>query len=382
MSVQHLKQVLAAVGAWVALMPGAPSHAGVLPEDRADILYHYYDGGGVKIDGPSLLVRKQIGQSVSVSGNYYVDSISSASIDVITQASPYTERRTETSVGAEYLRGDAILSIAYGKSDENDYQADTLNLGISQEVFGGLTTVSMGYTRGSDEVGKVGVAATEPADHWRYRVGVSQIMTRNLIMSLDYEAIADEGFLNNPYRQVRYVDDTSSRGYSYQNEVYPRTRDSNAVALRGRYFLPYRAAVWAGYRFFNDSWGVDASTFEVGYTQPYKRWTYDVGYRYYTQNAADFYADLFPYENAQNFLGRDKELSTFNSHGFRLGVSYEMPLNFMDLLERGSVNLVYNYMAFSYDDFRNLTYTNAPVGEEPLYDFSADVLQLFFSVWF
>jgi len=33
--------------------------AGVLPEDRADLLYHSYDGGGVTIDGPSLLVRKQ-----------------------------------------------------------------------------------------------------------------------------------------------------------------------------------------------------------------------------------------------------------------------------------------------------------------------------------
>ena len=26
--------------------------AGVLPDDRADILYHLYDGGGVAIDGP------------------------------------------------------------------------------------------------------------------------------------------------------------------------------------------------------------------------------------------------------------------------------------------------------------------------------------------
>ena len=26
--------------------------AGVLPEDRADVLYHLYDGGGVEIDGP------------------------------------------------------------------------------------------------------------------------------------------------------------------------------------------------------------------------------------------------------------------------------------------------------------------------------------------
>ena len=64
------------------------SHAGVLPDDRADVLYHLYDGGGVEIDGPSVLVRKKVGKSLSFVGNYYVDMISSASIDVITTASP------------------------------------------------------------------------------------------------------------------------------------------------------------------------------------------------------------------------------------------------------------------------------------------------------
>ncbi|GAG23651.1 unnamed protein product, partial [marine sediment metagenome] len=46
--------------------------AGVLPEDRADTLYHYYNGDGVQIDGPSLLVRKKVKQNFSLYGNYYV----------------------------------------------------------------------------------------------------------------------------------------------------------------------------------------------------------------------------------------------------------------------------------------------------------------------
>ena len=131
-------------------------NAGVLPEDRADVLYHYYDGGGVQIDGPSILVRKKIGQSVSFSGNYYVDTVSSASIDVVTQASKYSEERKETSLGVDYLRGDTSMSLGATKSDESDYNAKTLNFNISQEVFGGLTTVSMGYGRGSDDVGERG----------------------------------------------------------------------------------------------------------------------------------------------------------------------------------------------------------------------------------
>ncbi len=357
------------------------SSAGVLPEDRADVLYHFYDGGGVQIDGPSILVRKKLGQSVSLSGNYYVDTVSSASIDVVTQASEYSEERTETSVGVDYLRGDTAMSLALTKSDESDYQADTVNMGISQEVFGGLTTVSMGYARGSDDVGERGSSFSDQADHWRYRLSLSQVLTRNLVVSLDYEAMADEGYLNNPYRRVRYLDSDAASGYSYQDEIYPRTRDSNAVAVRARYHLPYRAAVSGSYRYFNDSWGISASTIELGYTHPRDRFTYDVGYRFYTQTAADFYSDLFPYVNAQNFLARDKELSTFTSHGLRFGVGYEMPLSLGAGIEKGAVNLVWDHIFFSYDDFLDVRSSATP-GSEPAYDFSADVLQLFFSVWF
>jgi hypothetical protein len=39
--------------------------AGVLPDDRGDALYHRYEGGGVTIDGPSVLVRKKAGKSLS-----------------------------------------------------------------------------------------------------------------------------------------------------------------------------------------------------------------------------------------------------------------------------------------------------------------------------
>jgi hypothetical protein len=71
------------------------AQAAVLPEERVDLLYHRYDGGGAEIDGPSILVRKNLGDSVSVGLNHYVDNVTSASIDVLVSASEYTEERTE-----------------------------------------------------------------------------------------------------------------------------------------------------------------------------------------------------------------------------------------------------------------------------------------------
>ena len=39
---------------------GIHCHAAVLPEERADSMYHFYDGGGVRVTGPALLVRKNV----------------------------------------------------------------------------------------------------------------------------------------------------------------------------------------------------------------------------------------------------------------------------------------------------------------------------------
>ena len=123
----------------------APSVAGVLPDDRADVMYHYYDGGGVTIDGPSLLVRKKFAEKYAVNASYYVDMVSSASIDVITTASPYKEERTQYGVGFEYLRGKVTYAAASATASENDYDADTASFSISQDMFGDLTTVRCSF---------------------------------------------------------------------------------------------------------------------------------------------------------------------------------------------------------------------------------------------
>ncbi|HUD97058.1 MAG TPA: DUF3570 domain-containing protein, partial [Woeseiaceae bacterium] len=70
---------------------------------------------------------------------------------------------------------------------------------------------------------------------------------------------------NNPYRSVRYADPDSPVGYSFEPELYPNTRTTNAVGLRARYYLPYRAAVQADYRFFTDTWDIESHTAAISY---------------------------------------------------------------------------------------------------------------------
>ncbi|MEO1582283.1 MAG: DUF3570 domain-containing protein [Pseudomonadota bacterium] len=366
-----------------AMLLADMARAAVLPEDRTDVMYHRYEGDNIAIEGPSVLIRKKLGKSVSVTGNYYVDMITSASIDVVTTASPYTEERTQYSVGVDYLRGGTMMSLGVTQSDENDFEARTYSLAISQNLFGDLTTVTLAYGLGDDVVGQVtDPTFAEDVSRQQYGVGISQILTRNLIMMMNFEGITDEGFLNNPYRQVRYLDDTGS-SYSFQFERYPNTRTSGAASIGARYYLPYRAAVHGEYRYFSDTWGIVANSYELGYTHPWRdSLTFSARFRYYTQEQADFYADLFPRFDFQNFLARDKELSTFTSSTLRAGVAWDFGKEGMGFVDRGRLSLFWDRMLIDYENFRDLRDTAALPGEERLFSLEADVVQLFISFWY
>jgi len=359
--------------------------AGVLPEDRADVLYHLYDGGGVEIDGPSILVRKQVGKSVSVVGNYYVDMVSSASIDVVTTASPYTEERKQWSLGMDYLRGNTTMRVNYTSSEESDYDAETVGFSVSQDMFGDLTTLTFGYALGNDLVRRSDdVLFERDLDKQMYSVGLTQILTKNLISTLNFETITEEGFLNNPYRSVRYADSSSALGYSFEPELYPNTRTSNAVGIRARYYLPYRAALEGEYRYFIDTWDIEGHTGSLTYTHPWGDFTFTGKFRYHTQTGAHFYRDLFPSSQATNFRGRDKELSPLTSYTFKLKAAYEFlndDGNDWGFLKKGSVTASVDLLHVDYDEFSDLR-ALAPIGSEPLYQLDATIYQVFVSFWY
>jgi hypothetical protein len=361
--------------------------ADVLPDDRSDVLYHRFEGGGITVQGPSVLIRKKVGDSVSFSYQYYLDMISSASIDVVSQASPYKEKRVQQNFGVDYLHNNTLYSAGYISSIEPDYNSKTAFFNVSQSLFGDLTTINFGYTQGSDVVGKTIKGVVQPfradADRKNYAVGLSQVLTRNLLLGFNFEVDSSSGYLHSPYRSVRYLDPTVLRGYSYEPERYPDTRTSNAASVQLKYYLPIHAALDGSYRFFGDTWGIRASTAQVGYTQSlFTNWTLDGSLRYYTQTHATFYSDLFPYANSQNFLARDRELAQFHSATVELGASYEFHPGWPHFVEKGSLNLDLERLFIDYEDFRDVLDTQYKAGQEPLYTLDATVAQFFISFWY
>lgn len=336
--------------------------AATLPEELAEVMYHSYDGGGVQVTGPALRVRKGFGTDFSASASYYVDSISSASIDVVTSASPYTETRKEVSASVDWLQGDSLMTLGYVGSDESDYQSDTVSIAVAQAFFGGMSTLSLGYARGDDTVSRVDTDFEDSISRNTYQLGWSQVLTPTILASLNYEAILETGFLNNPYRSARVLG-------AQVPERYPRARNGHAVALRGIGMVRDHNVVELGYRWYRDNWQVQSHTLETAYVRRLRPGlTAEVSYRYYTQDPASFYADDF--DAVFEFMARDKELSTFQSHTLGARVTWDLGRS-LGPLQRNEISLGYDFIRFDYDDF-----TDIRNGE--LYGFDSHVLQVWF----
>jgi hypothetical protein len=384
---------LTRLAAIAALALVRATSADVLPDDRADIFYSKYSGGGMDIAGESVLVRKKITDDLAVEANYFVDKVSGASIDVLSQASVIKDERKQKTGTVEYLHDKTTYSLSYINSTERDYISDTTHFSLSQDMFGDLTTLSLGWSYTRDKVGENDGTAFVPKVVWLghaesqdYDVGVSQILTRNLIAGLNFEVITDSGYLANPYRSIRYLDPTNPKGYSLASQVYPDTRTSTAIQAEAKYFLPWRAAVTGSYRYYNDTWGVTGNTYELDYTHPLRNiWIFEGRLRYYKQSHATFYSDIFPYANAQNFEARDQDLASSENTTIGAKVTYAFLPDGWRIFKRGTLTLDVSRIAFHYLDFTDIKYYGLPQyqpGTEPLYHFDAMVFQVYLSMFF
>jgi hypothetical protein len=387
------KHILARAAVIAALLLIRSTSADVLPDNRADVFYSKYSGGGMDITGYSATARAKITENFAVEANYFVDKVSGASVDVLSQASVIKDTRKQKSGTLEYLHDKTTYTASYMSSVERDYISDTASFSLSQSMFGDLTTITLGFANTHNKVGENNGTADTPNVAWlghaltrAYSGGLSQIITKNFIAGVNLQVITDAGYLANPYRSIRFLDG-STRGYGLASQVYPDTHTSTAVQVQAKYYLPYRAAVTGLYRYYSDTWGVIGNTYELDYTHPIRnQWIFEGRVRYYKQSAASFYSDLFPFPFSQNFTARDQNLAALDNTTIGAKVTYALLPDGWKVFKRGTVTADVSRIRFNYRDFRDIKDFGvaqgfAP-GTEPLYQFSATVYQLYLSMYF
>jgi Protein of unknown function (DUF3570) len=392
-------RTIARFAACAALAIVGVAGAAVLPDDRADIFYSDYKGGGMDISGKSVLVRKKFSEQFAVEANYFVDTVSGASVDVLSNASVIKDERKQKSLSLDYIHDKTTYNLSYTNSTERDYTSNTTHFSLSQDMFGDLTTVSLGFTNSRNQIGENVGGTYTPKIDWlghsesrAFEAGLSQVLTRNLIAGMTLEVITDQGLLSNPYREIRYCSNPTGTvpcagGFTLGAQIYPNTHTSTAIEGRAKYYLPYRAAASVSYRYFTDTWGVRANTTEVGYTQPVSNlWILEGRVRYYDQSHASFYSDLFPFANSQNFEARDQNLAASTNTTIGVKATYAFLPDGWKIFKRGTVTGDVSHIHFKYNDFTNLRALNGNftgvAGDEPNYQFSATVYQIYISMFF
>jgi len=297
--------------------------------------------------------------------------VSNASIDVVTTASKYKETRDQADVGLDYVVRDSLIHVSGSRSSEPDYLASTVNVDLTQDVFGGMTTIVLGYSRASDKVGQKGTPGwIDTARHWQYRVGVTQILSPRWTASINGESINDDGYLGSPYRLARVFG-------TYVHENDPRTRESKAIKLSATGDITpegaaNRRSFRADYRYYWDTWGIRGHTLELGYNRNLAQgWLMESFLRYYRQNHALFYSDNAPGQTL--YVTRNRELATMHDFGPGVTVSYTL----RSVPGRYDVKLSGSYQ---FIDFHYADYTDVRTGKP--YSYKASVLNTVLSATF
>ncbi len=336
-----------------------------LPEERTDLGFNYYNGDDLKVDGPVLLVRKNIMERYSVSAKYKEDNISGASVDVRSQASAYSETREEISLGGQAIIDNSIFRLSSTISDEPDYESKSVGIAVSHYFLSDLFTLNLGYNRGWDTVGQIDTNLDEAIDRHILNFGISSVFSKSALFSLNYEVNMEEGRLDNPYRGAILQG-------AHVPEKYPDTRIGHGLSVDAFHYHRTNTVSRFFYRYFTDTWAVSSNTFKFTYITPVKyigpEFVIESHLRLYTQNGASFYSDNAT--SATKYIARDKELSDFGTIEIGAVGHYDLEKWNKKYFNQLVASIGYTAIFFEYSNFTDLN-------ENQLLNFRADLLQIY-----
>jgi len=318
-------------------------------DDRAEVSTSLFaekrDGGkgGLTVIHPQADFAIDLGRYVTLDASYAADAVSGATsviyqADAISSATTFSDTRHEGTLGVGFHGRRSRVDFSATIGTERDYLSRQFGGDASIDLPGRNTTVALAYSHSFDQVcdkdnGTLSPQETkaltgaDPCDksggifgkdrpgvtRWRdLSIDTAQAtLTQNLSPTMNLQIAGYgqilEGFQSNPYRRVRI-------GQNSPQEHIPSTRDRWSLSARLNRFLPrLHSAVHFDARFYDDTWGVIAGDFELGYSQYIgKSLLLKLHARVYQQTAAKFFKDAFYYQTestAGAYFTGDRELS-------------------------------------------------------------------------
>lgn len=180
--------------------------------------------------------------------------------------------------------------------------------------------------------------STEPRNSYSISFTASQVINKRMQLLLLSDVAYQNGLLGTLYHRTYFTDGT------HKVENLPETRLKIPIGIRWHYFLADRYILRAYYRYYQDSWGLKANTFEL--ETPIKLTPFvsiSPFYRYYTQQGIDYFAPYQQHDPSAEYYTSDYDLSTLHSHMMGMGLRLAPPGGVLGMSHFNALELRYGH---------------------------------------
>jgi hypothetical protein len=306
--------------------------------------YHYEDyneaDGRIAVKTQSALLEQDIGTDMHVKVQGVIDAIAGATpngqpapagSDQVVLTTMHERRKAWN---ADFTRQLATVNLDFGvaNSREGKYTSTALSLNTQADFNEKNTTLLVGIA-GTDD--RVKVFYQTPWAKKRtedFIVGLRQLLDLNTSVSLDFSWGRATGALTDPYKLVQKTVQVAPGvflPFTYgENRPDHRTKWTVLASVNHAY-PEVKGALDASYRFYHDTYGIDAHTLELAWLQHVGgKLVLKPGFRFYAQSAASFYyyqldqTNIVPVSGTPNpqgpFFSSDYRLSDLHSYAYGL----------------------------------------------------------------
>ncbi|MGZ3425832.1 MAG: DUF3570 domain-containing protein [Polyangia bacterium] len=287
----------------------------------------YTDSDHTTVVSPLAALSRDAWKGGTLSASYVADVVSSASIDVVSNATArMNDFRSEITAGLVQKLRNTTLTGSYVYSIENDYQSHNVELGFAQDLFEKNSTLAFGATLSANDVYRTG----DQSFHRKLTVaGLSaswtQVLNRATIAQLSYSFSYGSGYWASPYRFVRIETPDLAAIEFKVPETEPNERFRHAAVIGLNRHVGSDSSLQGDYRFYADNWGILSHTIQLRYFVTWKDVTLRLRERFYYQSGASFFRPHYTAATLQPFVTADRELSTFWSNVAGFKISWRLP---------------------------------------------------------
>lgn len=193
-----------------------------------------------------------------------------------------------------------------------------------------------GYATGNKNA--VGRLDYSPRNSFSSTLSYFQVINPSLQAILIFEPTYQHGLLATKYQRVYFTDNSA------RSEELPNNRFKIPIGIHANYFLGGRFIIRTNYRYYIDNWGLKAHTIDL--ETPVKItpfFSLSPFYRFYTQNAAEYFAPYGQHNSQETFYTSDYDLSKFTSNFFGIGFRTAPPKGVLGIQKLNTLELRYGH---------------------------------------